>query len=204
MPVSRAITVAALGLACLVFTPAFAKSSKPVLPQYILSARTVAVRIDPSAGESLSDPDANQTAQRDVESALLKWGRFTTVVDSADADLILVLRKGHSKLADVTVTDPQQNSRPIAIPIGAPHGLPPPGTQDGNSPPHPQAEIGRTDDSFLVFEGKREYSDNDIPAWSWVHKDGLHAHDVPVVDEFRKAIEAAEKQAAAQQQGKHP
>ena len=227
MPVNRAsdlnakwIALAIASLA-LLSTLAMAKSNKPILPGYILNARTVTVMIDPAAGISVSDPNANQTAQRDVETALLKWGRFTTVIGPEDADLIIVLRRGHGRLADATISDPRQNSRvgslsrtDDGIAIGAQHGVPPPGAsstngmpapprQDGSSTARPQAEIGNTEDSFLVFEGKREYGASDAPGWRWIHKNGLHAHDVPAVEEFRKAIEEAEKQ-AAQQQGKHP
>src|ERR1039457_7205569 len=110
-PAIRASKFAWLGLACLVLTPAFAKIDKPVLPEYFLRARTVAVIIDPAAGVSLSDPNANQTAQRDVETALLKWGRFTTVISPIDADLIIVLRKAPGKPPNETTSDPRQNSR---------------------------------------------------------------------------------------------
>ncbi len=208
---TRASTWIALALISLAFTPAHAKNDKPILPQYILNARTVAVLIDPDAGISVTDPNANQTAQRDVEAALQKWGRFTTVLSTVDADLIIVIRRGHGRIADATISDPRQNSRPGSvsrsddgISIGAQHGTPPPGTQgtsgprDGNSTAAPQAEIGTTDDSFQVFEGKKEYGASDTPGWHWIHKNGLHPHDVPAVDEFRKAIEAAEKAAAQQ------
>jgi hypothetical protein len=213
MPVSRWLKLVWMGLVLLVITPALAKDSKPVMPTYILTARTVAVMIDPDAGVSLKDPNANQTAQKDVETALLKWGRFTTVMAAEGADLVIVLRKGHDKLADTTVSDPRQNSRPgsvartdDSISIGAQHGaLPPPST------PHPEVEVGTTDDSFVVFPGQREDATgappgsptDNVAGWRSVHKNALHSHDVPAVDEFRKAIEEAEKQ-AAQQKGKHP
>ena len=212
------IALSAIALGCLFVVPStLAKNNKPILPQYILDARTVTVMIDPAAGVSLSDPNANQTAQRDVEAALLKWGRFTPVISPVDADLVIVLRKGSGKLADATISDPRQNSRPGSvtrtddgISIGAQHGTPPPSTrgtpnpnQDGNSTASPQAEIGNVDDSFQVFEGKKEYPTDGIPGWRWIHKNGLHAHDVPAVAEFRKAIEDAEKQ-AANPPAKHP
>jgi len=38
------------------------------------------------------------------------------------------------------------------------------------------------------------------PGWRYVHKNGLHPHDVPAVAEFRKAFAEALKQANA----KHP
>ena len=57
---------------------------KPLLPAYVLKARTVVVLIDPNAGTSLTSPLANKTAQEDVEKALMKWGRFTPVMEHAD------------------------------------------------------------------------------------------------------------------------
>jgi hypothetical protein len=222
---SRASKLAFLSLACLLLTSALAKSNKPTVPRYILDAHTVAVMIDPNAGIPVSDPNANQTAQRDVEAALLKWGRFTTVLSPVDADLIIVLRKGHGKLADATIGDPRQNSRPGSvtstddgISVGAQHGTPPPGSTGSRNPnqavpppgAHPQAEAGNVDDSFQVFEGKTGNDPSDsIAGWQWIHKNGLHSHDVPAVDEFRKAIAEAEKQATQPpgnppQQGQHP
>jgi hypothetical protein len=45
-----------------------------VLPAYVLKARTMLVLIDPDAGISMTSPQANKTAQDDVEKALMKWG----------------------------------------------------------------------------------------------------------------------------------
>jgi hypothetical protein len=217
MPRNRSSKWVTLAVASLALTPAFAKDDRPILPQYILNAHTVAVLIEPDAGIAVSDPNANQTAQRDVEAALLKWGRFNLVLSTANADLVIVLRKGHGKVADATISDPRQNSRPGSvtrtdngISIGVQHGTPPPGTQgtstpaDGSGSASPRAEAGNPDDSFQVFEGKIDEDPTAaVPGWQWIHKNGLHAHDVPAVDEFRKAVAEAEKQ-AAQRQGKHP
>ena len=223
MPANRIKNLGWLSVACLALTTAFSKNDKPMVPRYILDARTVAVIIDPNAGISPSDPNANQTARQDVEHALLKWGRFTTVLDPADADLVIVLRRSHGKLAERTISDPRQNSRPgdvshsdDGLSIGVQSGGPPPSrsgtTPNPNAPPiaepgggaHPQTEIGNTADAFLVFEGNHRFDEDGIPGWRWVQKNGLHPHDVPAVDEFRKALEEAEKQAAAQQKAKHP
>ena len=61
--------------------------------------KTIAVVIDPNSQFSIDDPHANGMAQRDVEAALLKWGRFQTVSDAQSADLVVVIRKGKSYVA---------------------------------------------------------------------------------------------------------
>lgn len=200
-------------------TSAVAKKDKPILPAYILQAHTVTVVIDPDAGISLKDPNANQTAQRDVEAAILKWGRFNAVVSTQQADLIIVVRKGHDQLAEETIPNPRQNSRAGSvtpadggISIGAQRGTQQPLSAD-NSPmndptgartAHPQVEVGGQDDFFEVYEGNVERPLDGSPGWKWIKKDGLHSHNVPAVDEFRKAIAEAEKQASAKQTGSHP
>lgn len=183
---------------------------KPLLPEYVRIAHTVAVLVDPDAGVSLDDPRANQIAQKDVETALANWGRYQTVIGSEDADLLIVVRKGSKHLVDQTVSDSRQNGRAGVITpsqdgigIGAQHGSQPPlssGTpnrQPGNGDAHPTTQIGSTNDSFAVFDGKNEHPLEGPPAWRFLAKDGLKPHTVPAVDEFRKAVAEADKAAAA-------
>src|ERR1700690_715276 len=63
-------------LIVLVVAPlAHAKNKKKqVLPDYVLKAQTVLVVIHPDAGEHLTNPTANRTAQDNVEKALRDWG----------------------------------------------------------------------------------------------------------------------------------
>ena len=219
---SRALKCMCVVFAATVLMPAaLAKDKKPAMPVYILKAHSVAVIIDPEAGRSLPDPSANETAQKDVETALLKWGRFEPVLNPEDADLVIVVRKGSGKLADVNVTEPRQNrqrdgtvtSTDGAISVGVQHGSQPRSgdvssgqtSRSGGEPQvanpdpqlHPQAEVGNRNDSFLVYPGGSNPRNN-VPGWRYSHKDALHSHDVPAVDEFRKALDAAEKQAAQQ------
>ena len=184
---------------------------KIVLPTYVLQAKTVAVLIDPEAGIAIDDPRANQVAQKDVETALLKWGRFQPVISSAGADLIIVIRRGNGRIVNQTITDPRQNSRPGGISstddgltVGGQHGPPPNGTggipgaasgQPADSP-HMQTEVGASTDSFLVLDGKTQRPLEGTPAWRYVGRDGLRPHSVPAVEEFRKAILEAEKAAS--------
>lgn len=208
MVFSRSLKCISLALAATALLPAAVANDRgPLLPLYVLQAHTVTVMIDPRAGRSLSDPNANQTAQKDVESALSKWGRFQMVLNPVDADVVIVVRKG-IKPTDPTVNDPGQNRRPGAdtngdISVGIQHGRPP--TQPGQhgdlsgepSPAqtqtYPQAEGGTRDDAFVVYKGHTDEPTNSDPSWMWVRKNSLHSHDVPAVDEFHKAVDAAEK-----------
>lgn len=175
------------------------------MPPYILTAHTVSVIIDPEAGESVTDPRANQIAQKDVETALLKWGRFEPVIGTPTADLIIVIKKGRSKIVDQTIPDARQNNRAgvinptdNGISIGAQRGRQPgmpDSSQQPGMPSPSQTEIGNGDDSFIVYDGKADRPLDGAPAWKLVTRDCLRSHDVPAVDEFRKAIAEAEKAA---------
>ena len=209
------VLAASLLLTPLVVAPiSLAKpKQKPALPAYVLQAHTVAVIIDPKAGVSPDDPQANLVAKKDVETALTNWGRFFPVISTEQADLIIVLRRSSGKLVNATVSDPRQNDRPgsinsndSGISIGAQHGQQPrssnspfPSADSGRS--YPQAEVAPPEDSFLVFKGNFETPLdeplNGPPGWRYTAKDALKPHTVPVVAEFRKAIEEAEKAAAA-------
>jgi hypothetical protein len=211
-----------LTLGLLTAVPAVAKSKDKTLPPYILQARTVAVLIEPGAGVDPEDPLANQVAQKDVETALLKWGRFQPVISPVEADMIIVVRRGHGRLADATITDPRQNNRAgvinptdNGIGVGAQRG-PQPGLgsdsgvrypQGGNpqngapspqpSTPTPQLEVGGGDDWFTVYEGKVAKPLDGAPGWKYIAPEGLHPHNVPAVEEFKKAVAAGDKAAAA-------
>ena len=205
-----------VAVALSVMAPAFAKDDAPVMPPYILAAQTVAVLIDTEAGVSLRDPNANQTARKDVETALQNWGRYQLVMDQHGADLIVLIRKGSKGPTDVAIADPRQNRRggmaePLddGISVGVQRG---PNNQTGRTSrpvsqgpadTKPMAQAGTPGDVFQVFDGKLDDPLNSPPGWSYVKKDGLHSHDVPAVAAFRKAVAEAEKQ-AAQQKGNHP
>jgi hypothetical protein len=198
----RVSTLIALGL---VVTFGFAKDkTKATLPPYVLQARTIAVVIDRAANMSIDDPQANQTAQKDVEAALLKWGRFEPVSDRQTADLIVVVRRGNRRLMDEAVPDPRQNSGINPIDHGGSIG--PQRSSQPNLPSEPGAgpaqqtsrfpsDMEDAEDSFTVFKG----DDNPLyaaPAWKYVARDGLNPQSVPAVAAFKKAVAAADKAAA--------
>jgi hypothetical protein len=203
--------------------PMFAKSKDKALPQYILQAHTVAVIVAPAKEIDPEDPQADLIAQKDVETALTKWGRFQPVNNTLGADLIIMVHKGREKPVDATMSDPNQN-RSGGVnpannggPMGAPSGGSPGGgypttggqpvggqryPQSGSQqPPTPQVptpimEPVDTEDSFTVFDGRAERRMEDTPGWRYVGLDGLHSHTVPVVESFKKAVIAADKAAA--------
>jgi hypothetical protein len=203
MPVRMRVLLTILFLATLAATAGNKK--KDSLPSYVLKAHTVVVIIDPSAGVSVTSPLENKTAQDDVEKAIMKWGRFTFVPDPQSADLVIVIRKGSGKLAQRTIGGLPTNDRPVivqqtdnTIRLGGQQGRAPGSPQQPlpqDTGPTPQTEIASPDDIFSVYEGHREDAIDQRPiAWRYTNKNALHSPDVPAVAEFRKTIEAAEKQ----------
>jgi hypothetical protein len=205
---TMAIFAAGLLLAQVGFTiSGFAKNKKPVLPPYVLTARTVAVIIDPSAGVSIDDPQANEIARADVEAALRTWGRFE-VIDTRPADLLIVVRRGNGHLVNPTISDPRQNSSVtpdagIGPENGRPANMPGSMSNPGSTPrplddrPTPQTEVGRTDDTFVVYRGDVDRPLDSPPAWKYTSSDALQPHAVLAVEQFKRAVVEADKAAAA-------
>ena len=193
--------VSTLIAVCLLATLGFAKDKKKnTLPTYVLRAQTVAVIIDPTAGFTIDDPRANEVARQDVESALLSWGRYNPILQTNDADLIVVVRKGNGRMVNDTIHDPRQNNRPGSV-LTADNGVSLNGQHGTSSPqpspePTPQMDIGQTEDSFVVYEGGGDRPLDRAPVWRYTAKDGLLSPAVPAVDAFRKAVADAEKAAA--------
>jgi len=169
----------------------------------------VLVVIDPNAGISSSNPNENRTAQEDVEKALMNWGRFSPTLDAIDADLVISVRRRNGKAVSNTIGG-VPNDRPVimeptdsGIRIGAQHGTPSSVTADSPPPgPHPQTEIGPTEDTFIVYRGKVEDPLDNAPVWRYVAKDALSSPSVPAVAQFQKVIEQTEKELAQKQQKK--
>jgi hypothetical protein len=197
---------------------AFAKDKKKApLPEDVLRAHTVLVMVDPSAGVDVQDPNANRLARTDVEQALYKWGRFTTVQEGFTADLVIVVRKGNNKIVQPTIggapvngippvnvgstTDPNQTTTHASGRWGN-SGIPNDPSNTGNpAPPRPQIEAGATQDMFVVYRGgikdDPNWSPLDAPVvWRYSAKNALDSPSVPAVNAFRKAIAESEKQLA--------
>lgn len=201
----RSLAFSLLLICCLVASGKDKK--KIILPNDVLEARTVLVVVDPDAGIAVEAPNANRTAQEDVEKALMNWGRFALATDVSTADLIISVRKGNGKIAQPTIGGVPVNNRPVileptdsGVGIGGHRGTPPQaGDPTGSQPqdPHPQIEVAPTQDMFTVYRGKRDNALDSPAVWRYNAKNALRSPDVPAVDVFRNLIKEAEKQQSA-------
>jgi hypothetical protein len=186
--------------------PAQAKNKKKQqLPDVVLNAQRVFVVIRPDAGEPLTDPRANRTAQDEVEKALSKWHRFDLVMEASTADLVIAVSKGHA--AGPMITN-LPDDRPVVfqsggvpgagVRIGARQGQPPDLTAPGAGPqdrgPQLGSQIGPSEDMFEVYLGGIDYPLDAPPIWRYTAKNGLNGPQVAAVEQFRKAIDESEKQ----------
>jgi hypothetical protein len=189
------------------------KKEKQPLPDVVLKAQTVFVTIQPGANEPASGMTTNQKTVKDVEEALMKWGRFRLALNAETADIVIAVMKGSGKAASPTVSGGPVDSRPVIldktdnqIRIGGQQGRPPAATQtndpntDGRA--HPGMQVGSEDDLFKVYLRNVQYPLDAAPVWSYTGHDALKAPSVPAVEQFRKAVEESEKVAAQKQQEK--
>jgi hypothetical protein len=180
---------------------------KQLLPDYVLKAQRVLVVIRPDAGEPLTNPTANRTAQDEVERAISKWGRFNLVIEAQTADLVIAVRKGHA--GGPTISNSPVDNRPVVFQtggqpsgggtrIGGQQGRPPdltnPGLGPEDSGPRISNQIGPSDDIFEVYLGGIEDPLDAPPIWRYSAKNALNGPQVGAVEQFRKAVEESEKQ----------
>jgi hypothetical protein len=190
----------ALLVVLLLTLPVVAKNKKkPTLPDLILKAQTVYVVIHPDAGEPLTDPTANRTAEDAVEKAIMKWGRFRLEPGSQTADLIIAVRRAHA--AGPTIRNSPADDRPVVIQpsgeagtrVGGHQGRPPDLSDPGLGGPTdrgPQIsnQIGSSEDSFEVYMGGIDYPLDAPPLWRYTAKDALKSQRVEDLEQYRKAI----------------
>ena len=188
----------------------FAKDKKKqMLPNYVLKAQTVAVVIRPEAGEPLTSPAANRTAQVNVMNALAKWGRFRVVSDAQTADLIVAVQKGHAN--GPTIHNSPTDSQPVTLDGGVPPadgGVPPAGvsrrspdlTNPGVGRPSSRAPnisneagAGMSEDSFEVYMGGVEYPLDAPAVWRYVAKDALNSPQMTAVQQFRNVVNESDQ-----------
>ncbi|HUD65980.1 MAG TPA: hypothetical protein VMQ17_15435 [Candidatus Sulfotelmatobacter sp.] len=190
-------------LVLLLLVQASAKNKKKqVLPEDVLRAQTVAVVIRPEAGEPLTSPNANRTAQTNVENAITKCGRFKVIMNAPAADLIIAVRTGHANGPTIhnSPADRRPNDYIGDIPDASQQGRSSPDlTNSGRATatdrrPHISNEMGLLQDSFEVYRGRVEYPLDAPAVWRYVAKDALDdLPEIVAVEQFRNAINEAER-----------
>ncbi len=194
--------IAFLVLLLLVPQASAKNKKKQVLPEYVLKAQTVAVVIRPEAGEPLTSPNANRTAQTNVENAITKWGRFKVITNAQAAELIIAVRTGHANGPTIrnSPADRRPNDQIGDIPDANQQGPSPdltnpgPGTTPADRRPHISNEMGPSEDSFEVYRGRVDYPLDAPAVWRYVAKDALDEFpEVVAVEQFRNAINEAEQ-----------
>lgn len=202
------------GIAVLASCVVAKKKEKQVLPDVVLKAESVSVVIQPDAKEPLTDPNANLNAQRAVEEALMKWGKFRLALDANTADIVISVEKGSGKAASPTISGGPIDSRPVMVDstdgqirVGGQKGHPPdttstsdPSAQDNRV--HTGTQAGRSEDVLRLFVGGVEHP-LDFPAvWTTSGKDALKAPEVEAVAELKKVFEESERIAAEREKQK--
>jgi hypothetical protein len=191
------------------------KKEKQVLPDAVLRAQTVFVLIQPDAKEPLTEPNANLKAQKAVEEALMKWGKFRLALDTTTADIVISVEKGAGKPMSPTISGGPVDSRPVdvegdasQIRIMGQKGHPDTTSISTNDPnPNARAQAGTqaggSEDVLRLFIGGAvEYPLDHAPVWMYSRKDALKGPEVAAVAELKKVFEESEKVAAEREKQK--
>jgi hypothetical protein len=143
------------------------------LPKLVVHAKYVLVTT--YAGDDLTNPHVmpdDRQAVVDVQNAIKKWGRYALAYQAKDADLILLVRKGH--LAE---------SMP-GMRIGA----------GSNTKPGVGAEVptdvGDSRDMLALYDATNG-GVNSAPLWRDLMKNGLNPPQMLLVGELHDAVDAA-------------
>jgi hypothetical protein len=145
------------------------------LPKLVVHARYVLVTTN--AGYDLTSPNMfpdDRQAVIDVQNAIKKWGRYALAYQPKDADLILLVRKGH-----VAETQPQ-------LRIGG--GSTVPWTVGAAAP----TDFGSARDMLALYDAKDGGIDS-APLWRDLLMNGLDTPQMPLVGELRSAVDKAAK-----------
>ena len=144
------------------------------LPKLVVHARYVFVTTN--AGGDLTNPSVmpdDRQAVVDVQNAIKKWGRYAVVYDAKDADLVLLLRKGHT-------TESQPGIR-----IGAGSTIKP--TVGANVP----TDMGDSRDLLALYDGAQGV--DGAPLWRELATGGLDPPQMALIGDLRAAVDKAAK-----------
>jgi hypothetical protein len=187
-PVRSSILAVVIFVSGLVLAQGQTKKNDEV-PKIFLTARYVYV--EATDGDSFNPhvlPE-NRKAIADLQYALQDWKRYILTAKRREADLVFVVRRG--SLASVQGR------------IGGEGGTNPPGDKGASQPNERKgvntnvgAQVGSPDDLLEVYIVNPD-SSLQGPMWRHYLRDGLDPPEMPLLVQFKKAIESASKQATA-------
>lgn len=170
------------------------KPKKPALPAVFGHARYVYVE---ATDGNIMNPNlypADRQAISDVRHAIQNWHRYTLTFERSQAELVFVVRKGRLASAKVGV---DIGNRPISQGAQIPPGQQP-GTAVGVGV---GGEAGPRDDLLWVclLEPDGKLSN---PLWARKAPHGLESPDVPLFQQFKRAVDSAYPRAGSGQKKK--
>jgi hypothetical protein len=170
-----------------------AAKDKKHLPDELLTAKTFAIVVDVDSHEVATNPNIQETLQKELETAIVNWGRYR-LAPRATADLLIVAHMGHVNPPSVTSrpdkpewTNP--NTGPGPYP-GTP-GMRNPGL---GAPDRDAARLRSEEDSFEVYPAKTANLTEAARLWQYRAALALRGPKIAAIEKFRKAIDASEKQ----------
>ena len=110
----------------------------------------------------------------EVEDAFRKWGRYVVTIDPRAADLIVAVRSGRRGSVDVG-------------------GIGRVGTRRNGIGGIAGGEVGPARDLLEVYVADHQNGTEGTLLWQRAEDGGLHSPDFPLIQKFRKEVEAATK-----------
>lgn len=194
MKIKQASSLAVLVLLSLslVFDKAaLAKPKKLEVAPAFQTARSICVETEEGGPSRSGTRDSDQDVIRQVQLILRDWNRYEVVAKRENADLVLVIRKGHR--GEDQSRDgaglPSPSMQPVPPRASTPSPLS--GSQNDNPGVGPAVSDSVASEDLLRVYTVNEKGKLKGPIWSRQRDGGLDGPSVPLVQELEHAVEAA-------------
>ena len=166
------------------------KDPKRELPDQVLAAQYVYVTGWHGDVFDARLPQEERTAILRVQDAVRAWGRYRLVLSRAEADMMLVIKPGHLGMVQGGVNV----GGPPDVVLGNPNGRP--GGSIGTGVGY-GAEGGSPSDYLMVSMFPNSDPVDASFVWKRSGNNGFVGRKIPLLEEFKKAVEESDKAMAA-------